>query len=214
MSPFAVSALAALTLVAAPAPEKKPEGKGPTQPVLLVRHLDGLGHCDYLVHAVPQSVSAEQPSRLAADIHPPLVLVHTSTTSGQMTRLVASGHSAVPGPPMNIDRTHHTRTTIAGVAAHGGFLYVVLHTRNWTVMQPEGGRDGPERSKYELLVFRLSDAKKLHTLEIKEGDFPKELPYDTSAAGPLKAVCRGVTCYGVLFKFKGKEVEQLYEKKQ
>jgi hypothetical protein len=81
-------------------------------------------------------------------------------------------------------------------------------------MQPGGRRDGPERSKYELLVFRLSDAKKLHTLEIKEGDFPKELPCDTSAAGPLKVVCRGVTCYGVLFKFKGKEVEQLYEKKQ
>ena len=51
-------------------------------------------------------------------------------------------------------------------------------------------------------------------MEIKEGDFPKELPYDTSAAGPLKVVCRGVMCYGVLFKFKGKEVEQLYEKKR
>src|SRR5262249_13862788 len=152
-------------------------------PVLLVRHIDEFNRTVYLVHSVPQTPPAE-PAPLAGEIHSPLVLVHTSTISGQMKRLVASGHSAVPGPPMAIDRIHHTRTTIAGVKAHDGLLFVVLHTANWTVMQPKGRPDGAERSKYELLVFRLRDGEKLHVLEIKDGDFPKGLPHDTSEAGP------------------------------
>ena len=213
MGHLAVSTLAALILAAAPAPEKKPENDDPTKPMLLVRHIDEFNRTDYLVHAVPLTASAEQPSRLAGEIHPPLVLVYTSTKSGEMKRLVASGHSAMPGPPMGIDRIHHTRTTIAGVAIHDNFLFVVLHTATWTAHA--GGRlDGAERRKHELLVFRLSDAKKLQTLEIKEGDFPKSLPQDTSEAGPLKVVCGGVACYGVVFKFKGGEVEQRYDKKK
>jgi hypothetical protein len=116
---------------------------------------------------------------------------------------------------MGIDRIHHTRTTIAGVVAHAGLLFVVLHTANWTVRKLDGGRDGPERAKYELLVFRLKDGEKIHTLEIKDGDFPKGLPHDTNEAGPLKVACGGVTCYGVVFKFKGKKVEQqCYEEKK
>jgi hypothetical protein len=214
MGPLAVSTLAALILAAAPAPEKKPDARDPTQPVLLVRGIDELNHAVYLVHAVPQTPPAE-PTLLAGEIHSPLVLMYTSPISGQMKRLVASGHSAVPGPPMGIDRIHHTRTTIAGVKADNDLLFVALHTASWTVMQPKGRTDGAERSKYELLVFRLKDGEKLHVLEIKDGDFPKGLPHDTSEAGPLEVVCGGVTCYGVVFKFKGKEVEQQrYEKEK
>jgi hypothetical protein len=207
----AVTTLAALILAAAPVPEKKPDDNDPTKPVLLARHIDEFKRTDYLVHAVPQAASAEG-SRLTDEIHPPLLLVHTTASSGQMKRLVASGHSAVPGPPMGIDRIHHTSTTIAGVATDANLLFVVLHTTNWTT-QVGGGQDGAQRKKYELLVFRMSDGEKLHTLEIREGDFPKGVPHDTSEAGPLEVVCRGVTCYGVYFEFKGKEVEQRYEKK-
>jgi hypothetical protein len=213
MGHLAVTALAALVLAAAPAPEKKPDDNDPTKPVLLARHIDEFKRTDYLVHAVPQTTSAEQSWLVAREIHPPLVLVHTTTSTGEMKRLVASGHTAVLGPPMGIDRIHHTRTTIAGVTTDANHLFVLLHTKEWT-MQVGGGLEGVDRKKHELLVFRMSDGEKLHTLEIKEGDFPKEVPYDTSEAGPLKLGCRGVTCYGVDFEFKGKKVEQRYEKKK
>jgi hypothetical protein len=210
MGLVAVSTLATFVLAAAPAPEKKPETRDLAQPVLLIRHIDESKRTDYLVHAVPQLPPAEA-TRLLDEIHPPLVLVYTTVHSGEMKRLVASGHSAHRGPAMNIDRIHHTRSTIAGVATDADLLFVVLHTASWT-MQVGGGPDGAERRKYELLVFRLSDGEKLHTLEIKEGDFPEDVPYNTSEAGPLKVVCGGATCYGVVFRFNGKEVQQQYEK--
>jgi hypothetical protein len=216
MAHFVVMSLAALILAAAPAPEKKPEANDPTKPVLLVCHLADYRtpaeRPTYFVHAVPQTPPTEQ-SRPADGIHPPLLLLYTSIPSGQMKRLAASEHSAVPGPPMGIDRIHHTRTTIAGVATDATLLFVVLHTANWTV-RVGGGLDGAERQKYQLLVFRLSDGEKVHTLQIKECDFPEGVPHDTSGAGPLKVVCGGVTCYGVYFKFKGDKVEQRYEKEQ
>jgi hypothetical protein len=114
---------------------------------------------------------------------------------------------------MGIDRIHHTRTRIAGIVTDAQLLYVVLHTTKWT-MQAGGGPDGAELTKYELVVFRLSDGEKLHTLEMKDGFFLEGPPPDSSEAGPLKVVEGGVTCYGVAFEFKGKEVTQRYEKKK
>jgi hypothetical protein len=207
MGIVAFTTLGAVILAAAPAPEKKPVENDFTKPVLLVKHKD------YLIHAVPQSPSGER-SLVLDEIHPPLLLLYTSAISGEMKRLAASGHSAVPGPPMGIDRIHHTRTRIVGVVADADRLYVVFHTTNWKAMVPEGGRDGAERKKYELLVFRLTDGEKLHALEMKEGDFPEGMPRDTSEAGPLKVIEGGVICYGVTFEFKGKEVKQGYEKKK
>jgi hypothetical protein len=214
MGHLAVSTLAALMLATAPAPESKPEEKDPTKPMLVVRSLDEKRQCIYLVHAVPQLPSGEAPFRPATDLHPPLQLVHTSALTGEMTRLVASGHSAVLGPPMNIDRAHHTRTTIAGVTWENGYLYVVLHTAKWTVTMPNRNPEGAVTSKHELLVFRLADAKRIHTLEIKDGDFPKDPPHDTCERGPLEVGCRGVACYGVMFEFKGEKVEEGFEMKK
>jgi len=62
MSHFAVTTLAALLLAAAPLPQKKTEEKDPTQPVLVVCHLDEQRHPVYFVHAVPQAVLFDKPS--------------------------------------------------------------------------------------------------------------------------------------------------------
>ncbi len=208
MQSLALTALAALLLGAAPAPEAKPADKDPTKPVLIVKHKD------YLIHAIPQLASGER-KLLADDRHPPLLLVYTSVNSGEMKRLAEGGHSAVPGPPMGIDRIHNTRTRIVGVAADAERLYVAYHTATWRVkVQAGGGQDGPEQSKYELLVFRLSDGEKLHTMEMKEGDFPDKAPADSAEPGPLKVMDGSVTCYGVAFAFKGKDGTQRYDKKK
>src|SRR5260370_34878351 len=118
MGNLACAAVAALILAAAPAPEKKPEEKDSTKPVLIVKHKD------YFVHAVWQTPSAERPFLLGNDIYPPLLLLlYTSTSSGQMKCLAASGHSAMRGPGMAIDRIHPTRTPIAGVVTAAEPMY-------------------------------------------------------------------------------------------
>jgi hypothetical protein len=208
MQSLAVVALATIFLAPAPAPEEKPEAKDAAKPVLIVKHKD----C--LIHAIPQPIPVTA-LREMEGAH--MLLVHTSTATGDMKRLLASGQSSVTSPHMNIDRIYYTRTNIVAVTADAERLYVVWHKTKDTVLMVLGeGRDRPtfKPGTFSLIVFRIADGEKLHTLEMKEGDFPDKMPTDSSDPGPLKLIEGGVTCYGVTFEFTGKEVKQHYDKKK
>jgi hypothetical protein len=49
---------------------------------------------------------------------------------------------------------------------------------------------------------------------MKEGNFPKELPQDTTGKGALTLRDDGVSCYGVVITIKGETTAQKYKRKK
>ena len=212
--------LAALAFLAsAPAPEPPPPD--PTQPALVAK---GKG---YLIHAVPSTLPVAGPNKekmlrgfqWGFDGLPGsragIGLLHTTTTTGDMKYLLVGGHTSYPGPTMNVNRVYHNVFRIAGAAADADRLYVVWYHEEKEEMEGivKPAYDG--KGKYCLVVFRLVNGEMLHDLEMKEGDFPKGLPDETSDAGPLKLTSNGASCYGVTFEFEGAGlVKQRYDAKR
>jgi hypothetical protein len=164
----------------------------------------------------------------ANSVAPGFALSHTATATGERKWLLLSGVPFRPGPPMGFDCIS-TEQRIVGIASDTERLYVLVRTRHappafMTPPDPGGRRHatptfidggiqyGPPT--YRLAVYRLADGTALHSLPIREGDFPKEPLPETIKLGPLATKANGIACFGVTFTFKGTELlEQRSEKK-
>jgi hypothetical protein len=207
----------ATLILSAPVPEEMPP-LATGEPVLIAK---GKG---FLIHAVPSA--GKSPTipipMLQLAPHQTIVLsngtmlFHTSTETGKMKSLLQTSTTVRQSPPMGIDRQYFNSTQIVGLSADAERLYVLLAQRQSTILLQGRPMNPPESvpATYTLAVFSLEDGMRLHSLPLKEGDFPKEAPPETTGIGPLVGKENGVICFGVSFTFKGKELgEQKYEKK-
>jgi len=203
-----------VAILSCAAPLPPPRGDAdPNKPVLIAKGKD------FFIHALPADrglfprrvkVEPRFPEMVEEGVRG-LVVVHTSLATGDMKILTAGGQSTWRGPPMGIDRIYHNVTRVVGIAADSERLYVLLwdDLSEWVV--GERGKRG-----YRLQIFRVSNGALLHTLALKEGDFPKDPPsQETAEKGPLQLRGDGVACFGVTFEFKGMElIKQKYEPKK
>jgi hypothetical protein len=182
-------------VVAAPAPPAAGPGDGKA-PVLVLKGKD------FLIHAVPVTGTS-----------PTLLVLHTSTATGEMKRLTMGGTWLQPLQPLDdrrlmVSRLEEHHAYIAGIASDAHRFYVLRwHTRRPAIdflsSQAVPAPLAPPRSSYQLLVFRPSDGKLLHTLNVKES--PGIAPAQTTGKGPLQLVPGGVRCLGVTFRFAGEK---------
>jgi hypothetical protein len=143
-------------------------------------------------------------------------VLHTSMKTGEMKVLAFGGSTVTHGPPMGIDRLYYHQVRLAGVAVDAERLWI-LEWRSEEVVPQFGpaqkGRDAAT-GIYHLLVFRAADGVLVHDLLMKEGDFPDKPPVESAEAGPMEVRGDEVSCFGVIFTFKGTElVKQQYRKK-
>jgi len=164
---------------------------------------------DYLVHAVPRLLPVTRGPEKAPKTYTELdlakpgaagyALLYTKPSTGQTRTLLVSGGWSAQSPPMGIDRVFHGRTRIVGTAVDSARLYVACRHSGKIVMVQAAPGEGLERSEggYRLYVFGLADGKELHRRDLKDGDFPKEVPAETLERGPLRVVRDGVVrCFG------------------
>jgi hypothetical protein len=160
---------------------------------------------DYLIHAVPVptiwSQFGEEHSRMITPLG--LVVLHTSTTTGEMKKLITGAET---WDPLWHDRSappaRRLLKGIAGIACDSQRLYV-LH---WKAAPYKTAADilADQRSKgsYRLVVFRAADGQKLYELDIERRALPA-FSWETTGKGPLRLRDGGVSCFGVAFLFKG-----------
>jgi hypothetical protein len=197
---------ALLLLLAAPVPapaEKSPDGAGP---VLVARGKD------VLVHAVPRggTLTRRKPKEgfplLQQDVMGPsgLVLVHTSTDSGEAKTLLSTGSWSFD-LATGVPRVCQGRSSLVGVVADRQRLYVAWHQSEMVVegLPGQEQRELKTPDSYHLWVFRLLDGKLLHELDLKDGELPKKAPAEKADKGPLEVVDNGVRCFGLRFEFDG-----------
>jgi hypothetical protein len=142
------------------------------------------------------------------------MVLHTSTITGEMKRLVAGGQSSWEGPPMGLTRIYHSQVRVAGIAADSHRLYVLRWSAEAVTLQGRAGFvPSFDKGTYHLLVFRPSDGRRLHELEVKRPDnlqmlavAPASPPADTSGKGPLRLAPGSVSCFGVTFRFAGEKL--------
>jgi hypothetical protein len=199
---WTVALTAALAQALAPHPPREDQ----SQPKLLAKGKD------YFLHALPPIEgwqSHEVKMRLGHLFQPALrglVLLHTSTATGEMKVLTASTMQVIPvvrnNPPND-----YILSYILGVAADKERLFVL----QWTNPQPY---QGSLRGTYRLLVFRPGDGVLVRSLELKDDDVPTKPPKETADPGPLRLHGDGVACFGTRFTFKGTElIKQSADKK-
>jgi hypothetical protein len=198
------SAALTVTLVQVSVPHLPKED--PSQPKLVAKDKD------YFIHALPPDQglqSQEMAVRLGRWPLPNargLVLLHTSTATGEMKVLAASTFSVIPVVKNN-PRSDYILSYIVGVAADKERLFVL----QWINPQPY---KGSLRGTYYVLVFRPRDGVLVKSLELKDDDVPTKPPKETAGPGPLRLYGDGVACYGTKFTFKGTElIKQSAEKK-
>jgi hypothetical protein len=197
---------------AAPAPPAPPGGnaKDPNSAVLVLKGKD------FFIHALPAALEERLRMmwgrRLDEARITTLVLLHTSTSSGEMKRLMSSGSSSHPGPPRGMSWTHHQQVRIAGIAADSQRLYVLRWLAFGSTLEGDGFNPTLENGRYRLAVFRPGDGKQLHDIEVKGAEVAKPKkgdrrppPEETVGKGPLRLVEGGVSCLGVRLLFAGEK---------
>src|SRR5262249_31775023 len=123
-----------------------------------------------------------------------LVLLHTSTATGQM-KILAAGGTTVDDTFArfrNNPRPDIYRTRIAGIVADKERIYV-LRWHSSPYKEPS----------MQLLVFRPDTGEQIHSLPLKGDAVPREEPKETAKKGPVQLHADGVTCFGMRFEFKG-----------
>jgi hypothetical protein len=195
-----------LTAALAPVPDPPHPEVDRHQPKLIIKEKE------YFIHALPpesenwHSRVARTPTfKFRESSARGLVLLHTSTTTGEMKVLAGGGLSVGPdyrnsAPPVYL-------TYIAGVAADRERLFVL----QWSHSDFDRGVSG---GKYSLLVFRPGDGKMIRALEIEKPESADKLPRETPDRGPLRLHDDGVSCLGTRYVFDGTElIKQSAEKK-
>lgn len=188
------------TLAWPPAPPRAPVDTG--RPKLLVKEKA------YFLHVLPSAQGPLPRGRLhlspgigrSLTVADGLVLLHTSTTTGEM-RVLATGSTTVSDILVRNSGPEYFHSSIAGVAVDKERLYVL----QWS---ERGGE------AYHLLVFRPDSGVLSQSLKFKGDAVPKGQPKETAAAGPLRLHPDGVACFGTRFEFKGLKLrKQSAEKK-
>jgi hypothetical protein len=158
----------------------------------------------YFVHIVPPAPAAKnRPGR-------PMQVTHTRRDTGEMT-ILASADAVSPLHDFGSDfmRASWDRRGVAGVRVDDERVYV-LTTHSVGFSTPAMGAH--DRTTAELRVFWLADGSRIGTYAVEGvadlGRFgPLRLPGDPEDpdAGWLKADTDGVSVWGQVFRFKGKE---------
>jgi hypothetical protein len=186
---LSVWALAALQLPGPASPKDDP-----SRPKLIAK---GKG---YFLHALPPAEPL-WPARIDRIGPLPLskiqtirgvLLLHTSTATGEMKILAAGGTTLSYVVERNSGRPDCYRARIAGVAADKERIYVL----RWQSL--------PDKDpSMHLVVFRPDTGEQVHSLQLKGDGVPKEEPKETTGKGPLQLHPDGVTCFSTRFEFKG-----------
>jgi hypothetical protein len=191
---FGVLSLTLWTLTVAQFPVPSNPKDDPSRPKLIAK---GKG---YFLHALPP---AEPLSPTGFGRIEPLplsksrtirgvLLLHTSTATGEMKILAAGGTTLSYFVERNSGRPDCFRARIAGVAADKERIYVL----RWQSL--------PDKDpSMHLVVFRPDTGEQVHSLQLKGDGVPKEEPKETTGKGPLQLNPDGVTCFGTRFEFKG-----------
>jgi hypothetical protein len=197
---------AALAATLVPSADPPPTEIDGSQPKLLVKEKD------YFLHALPpgnenwHTRGVKTPGfGFRQSAARGLVVLHTSTATGEMKILAAGGLSVGPdfrnsAPPVYL-------SYIAGVAADKERLFVLV----WSSSDFHAGTSSGE---YHLLVFRPGDGKRIRSLELEKPDAEVRQPKETADKGPLRLLDDGVSCFGTKYVFNGTDfVKQIPEKK-
>jgi hypothetical protein len=165
----------------------------------------------YLVHVMPgQAASAFAfglPKRFGV-LNQNAAVIHTSTKTGKMQCLFASGHSSALGPPMGIDRIYHVKWRLLGTSVSDDHLFLLTWHADAAVMRT--GRPLPPprfgKGQYSLSVFNASDGNKLTSIKHSGDHLPESPPPETNDSGPLQVEGDKVTVFKQVFQFDGKQL--------
>jgi hypothetical protein len=149
----------------------------------------------YFIHIVPEIAATKvQPAR-------PMMVTHTSRTTGELSVLVSGGRLASCFEPVS-DLVPESRETdgIAGVRADGERLYILMMHRS-VATSPQLGLV-QDLLTSELHAFWLVDGSSIGKWSVQ---IPKTYRPDSAEAGPLRAVLDGVSVFGQRFNFAGKQ---------
>jgi hypothetical protein len=165
----------------------------------------------YLVHVMPgQAASAFAfglPKRFGV-LNQSTAVIHTSTKTGKMQCLFASGSSSAPGPPMGIDRIYHVTWRLLGASVSDHHLFLLTWHANAAVMVTGHPLLPPRfgKGQYDLTAFRVSDGKKLNSIKLTGDRLPQSPPLKTSDNGLLQIEGDKITVFEQVLQFDGKHL--------
>lgn len=155
----------------------------------------------YVIHALPSPPAAWR-SNVARAMSSGIGLTYTDLGSGRMRYLTE------PTGTVSIDTRrisyHHTR--LVGVTLDDERLYAVLW-RSQRLWSPPRDSEVPlPDGAYWLQVFWLKDGSKIHESGLATATLPERSPPESIGRGPLVVTNGTVSCYGAVFRFRGKDL--------
>jgi hypothetical protein len=200
-----VTPLIAVSCIVLPHPVLADDAAKPVEAKLVAKG-DG-----YLVHVLPGRPAPVFPFGLPKRfgvLNQNAAVIHTSTKTGKMQCLFASGHSSALGPPMGIDRIYHVKWRLLGTSVSDDHLFLLTWHADAAVMRT--GRPLPPprfgKGQYSLSVFNASDGNKLTSIKHSGDHLPESPPPETNDSGPLQVEGDKVTVFKQVFQFDGKQL--------
>ena len=165
----------------------------------------------YLVHVMPGrpalAFAGGLPKRFGV-LNQSTAVIHTSTKTGKMQCLFASGDSSAAGPPMGITRIYHVKWRLLGTSVSDDHLFLLTWHANAAVMVTGHPLPPPRfgKGQYDLSVFDASNGNKMSSVKLTGDSLPESPAPDSYNQGSLQIKGDKITVFKQVFQFDGKQL--------
>jgi len=147
----------------------------------------------YAIHCFGGFVPQGRAERV---VEPGLVISHTDLKSGRLRWLLVTGIHEAP-----TRRRSFYLTRLVGLAEDNERVVAAIYRFGRIYDQPPRGAS-PSKGRYCFEVYRKADGSMVYRHDLGPAtDGPKEVPKETTSAGPIRKTETGFEVFGVAFTF-------------